>query len=163
MASREVTLELLLSTLKPEDLVVACNGKIGREIFEIRKRNGQPNDDFILIGAMGCALGVAMGVARKTQKKVVCILGDGNFLMKMGSLATYRELLLNNLHVYIVNNSAHDSTGGQPTSFDAIRHLLPYQYNFRIVDVEKGARPDLGRPDISPEEITRRFMTKVMS
>jgi phosphonopyruvate decarboxylase len=160
MASRESTINLILDTLRKEDLVIACNGKIGRELYELREKRGEPADDFILIGAMGRALGVAIGVAKNTNRKVICLLGDGNFLMGMGSLATYMKLFPRNLYVYILNNSAHDSTGGQPTSFDDIRRYLPKTYNFRVIDVELGSRPDLGRPKISPEEITVNFMKK---
>ena len=163
MASREQTLNLLLDTLKPQDLVIACNGKLGRELFELRQKRGEPQEDFILLGAMGCALGVALGVARNTKKKVVCLLGDGNFLMKMGTMATYMDLFPRNLFVYILNNNAHDSTGGQPTAFASVRHLLPSMYNFRILDVEPGARADLGRPTLTGPEITANFMRKCQS
>lgn len=163
MASREETINLILDTLLPEDLVIACNGKIGRELFELRIKREEPNDDFILVGAMGCALGVAIGVAKNTDKKVVCLLGDGNFLMKMGSLATLMEQFPRNLFVYIINNNSHDSTGGQPTAFGYIRSVLPHMYNFRVIDVEPGAREDLGRPTISAAEIAQRFIKKCRS
>jgi phosphonopyruvate decarboxylase len=159
--TREAALNLILDTLKPEDLVIACNGKLGRELFELRTKRGEPNDDFILLGAMGCALGVALGVAKNTNKKVVCLLGDGNFLMKMGSLATFMSLFPRNLFVYILNNNAHDSTGGQPTAFNDVRRFIPHMYNFRIVDIEPGARADLGRPTLTGPQITENFMKKV--
>lgn len=163
MAYREEAIELILDTLDSSDLVIACNGKIGRELFELRVKREEPNNDFILLGAMGCALAVAMGVAMRTDKKVVCLIGDGNFIMGLPSLATYLEHAPRNLYVYILNNDAHDSTGGQKTSFKDLRYILPTRYNFRVVDVEKGARPDLGRPTIAPGEITRRFMKKCLS
>lgn len=161
MAKREETLNLILDTLKPEDLVIACNGKLGRELFELRTKRGEPHEDFILLGAMGCALGVAIGVARNTNKRVVCLLGDGNFLMKMGSFATFMALYPRNLFVYILNNNSHDSTGGQPTAFPDINRFIPRMYNFRVLDVEPGARADLGRPTLTGPEITRNFMAKI--
>lgn len=163
MSTREETLNLILDTVKPEDLVIACNGRLGRELFELRVRREEPNDDFILLGAMGCALGVAIGVAMNTNRRVFCLLGDGNFLMKMGSLATFMNLYPRNLIVYVLNNGCYDSTGGQETSFEAIRQILPQMYNFRVVEIEHGTRPDLGRPTHSGAEMTRRFRQKCAS
>lgn len=162
MASREEALDLILDTIPIDAMVVACNGKIGRELWELRKLRGEPNDDFILYGAMGCALPLALGVANNTDKKVYCILGDGNFLMKMGSVATMKMLAPSNLTVYILNNNSHDSTGGQITSFANIRERLPYNTNFRVIDVEPGARHNLGRPTAKAPEITKHFMNKLI-
>jgi phosphonopyruvate decarboxylase len=161
MNTRESTIELILDIIPKDSLIVACNGKLGRELWELRKKRGESTDDFILVGAMGCALPLALGLATNTKKKVYCLLGDGNFLMKMGALATYKKLNPKNLMVYILNNGAHDSTGGQPTAFEDIKRFLPYNVNFRVLDVDKGAREDLGRPDVSPSEITKRFINKV--
>lgn len=160
MATREDTLNLILDTIKPEDLVIACNGKLGRELYELRAKREEPNNDFILFGAMGCALGVALGVAKNTTKKVYCLLGDGNFLMKMGTLATYMDLYPKNLFVYILDNGCHDSTGGQPTAFGSVRRILPSMYNFRIVQISPGTKEGLGRPRHTAPEITRNFMKK---
>lgn len=163
MAKREEAIELILNTLEEGDLVIACNGKIGRELYELRVKREEENNDFILVGAMGRALGVALGVANNTLKKVVCLVGDGNFIMGMSSLATYMKMTPPNLFVYILNNDAHDSTGGQATAFSSMRHLVPSRYNFRIIDVERGAREDLGRPTISAGEMTKRFNRKCLS
>ncbi len=161
MATRESALDLILTTIPKDSLVVACNGKLGRELWELRKKRGESTDDFILVGAMGCALPLALGLAMNTGKQVCCLLGDGNFLMKMGALATYKKYQPKNLRVYILNNNAHDSTGGQETAFDSVKRYLPFNLNFRVVDVEKGAREDLGRPTSAPSEITTNFMSKI--
>jgi thiamine pyrophosphate-dependent acetolactate synthase large subunit-like protein len=163
MSTRESTINLILDIIPKDSLVVACNGKIGRELWELRTERGESPDDFIMLGSMGCALGIALGVAMNTPKQVYCLIGDGNFLMKMGTLATLKKLNPKNLHVYILNNGAHDSTGGQETSFDAIKRFLPYNINFRVIDVEKGAREDLGRPTVTAPEITKNFMRKVQA
>jgi thiamine pyrophosphate-dependent acetolactate synthase large subunit-like protein len=163
MSTRESSINLILGIVPKDALVVSCNGKIGRELWEVRKQRGESTDDFILVGAMGCALGVALGLAMNTKKRVVCLLGDGNFLMKMGTLATLRKYNPKNLMVYVLNNDAHDSTGGQETAFPDIRRNIPWNINLRLIDVERGAREDLGRPDATPAEITRNFIRKVMS
>lgn len=160
MNSRERTINLILDTHR-DSLFVACNGKIGRELFDLRTSRGEPHDDFILVGAMGCALAFALGVAKHTDKKIVLLLGDGNFLMKMGTLATWKKMLPRNLLVYILNNDAHDSTGGQPTAFSEIKTFLPLNAYFRVLQVLPGARADLGRPTIPAAEITKRFRKRL--
>lgn len=159
--TREQTIEALIDRIPKDALIIACNGKLGRELFELRKKRKEPNNDFIMVGSMGCALGIAIGASLHTRKHVVCLLGDGNFLMKMGSLATALKYCDDNLHIIILNNDAHDSTGGQKTSFWAIKDLLPYKVNeyqfISTIDILPGARKDLGRPDISPAQITKNF------
>lgn len=163
MATRESSLDLILNITPKDALVVACNGKLGRELWELRKQRGESTDDFIMVGAMGCALPLALGLAMNTKKKVVCLLGDGNFLMKLGTLATLKKYNPKNLMVYILNNNAHDSTGGQATAFNDLKRHIPWNVNLRVIDVEKGAREDLGRPTASPAEITKNFYDKVHS
>jgi thiamine pyrophosphate-dependent acetolactate synthase large subunit-like protein len=161
MASRESAINLILDIIPKDALVVACNGKLGRELWELRKQRGESTDDFIMVGAMGCALPLALGLAMNTKRQVICLLGDGNFLMKMGALATWRKFPVKNLMTYVINNGAHDSTGGQPTAFNDMKRSLPWNVNFRMVDVNPGAREDLGRPDVTPAEITKNFFDKI--
>ena len=161
MATRESTINLILNTIPKDALVVACNGKLGRELWELRRDRGESPDDFIMVGSMGCALPIAMGLAMNTKKKVYCLLGDGNLLMKLGAIATMKKLDLKNLIVYVLNNDAHASTGGQATAFSHIYGRLPITTNFRVVQVGTEARKDLGRPTITPGEITRNFMEKI--
>ena len=42
----------LVALLRPEDLVVCCNGMIGRELYTVRDRPGS----FYMIGSMGLGL-----------------------------------------------------------------------------------------------------------
>lgn len=156
--TREQALEELLNRIPSEALVVTCNGKLGRELFELRKKRGESNDDFIMIGSMGCALPIALGVALNTKKEVYCLLGDGNFLMKMGAYATYLRYRRPNLKLIILNNGRHDSTGGQPTNFFMIDEYLPF---LEVIDILPGARSDLGRPTLTAVEIKDNFMKKV--
>lgn len=159
--NREAAINLILDTLGPEDLLVACNGKISRELFELRIKRGEPNEDFITIGAMGTALALSTALAMNTDQKVVCLIGDGNFLMGLGSYATFIRHQPRNLCVYVLDNNAHASTGGQETSFKHVKDLFPIRYNFRIIPVGKECRPDLGRPTDSPAEITTKFRAKI--
>ena len=155
---REQEILNLLNRISEEDLVITSNGKIGRELFEARKKRKEPNDDFIMAGSMGGAIGIGYGVALNTDKHVYVLTGDGALLMKLGSLATIGEKL-DNLHIVVFNNESYDSTGGQPTDFKEVKWFVK-QY-CQVIDVEKGAREDLGRPDITPEQIAKNFYEKV--
>jgi len=160
--TREQAIEdLLNNTIHKDDIVIASLGKLGRELFELRKKRNEPTDDFYCMGAMGCAIGVAVGVALNTDKRVFLLLGDGAALMHLGSFTTVLANHLRNLFIIILNNNSHDSTGGQPTNFEYAREWL--QNHFAIIDVEAGSRPDLGRPDIPPPTIVANFHAKILS
>jgi len=85
-------------------------------------------------GAMGCVMGAGLGYALNTDKRVIVLIGDGAYLMHMGNIATILKYQPKNLEIYILNNKQHKSTGGQPTNFEQIKHLVPTHFN--IVEIE---------------------------
>lgn len=146
----------------PKALFIASTGRISRELFEMRLLRKEQTDDFYMMGSMGCAVGIGLGVAMNTDRDVVVLTGDGALLMKLGSLATVMKYRPVNLNIIVLNNNCHDSTGGQPTCFN--NSVRPFVRRFcDIIDVEKKTRQDLGRPTIKPKEITKRFREKVHS
>lgn len=123
---REEAIQQVLSLLPATTPVIGTTGMISREIFETRKRLNQPtSSDFLTVGAMGHASSIAMGVvlgqqsqpqADNQKRKVVCLDGDGAFLMHLGAAAITGSGHTPSNFVHIVlNNGAHDSVGGQPT------------------------------------------------
>lgn len=91
-----------------------------------------PHKRKVLIkGAMGCAMGVGLGMALHTKRKVIVVIGDGSYLMHMGSIATILYYKPKNLEVVVVNNNCYKSCGGQGTCFGAIKHLVP----FKVYDI----------------------------
>jgi len=156
LLSRRDTIKSLLETqIKEEDIIVSSTGKISRELYELEGLLGRKQNSFYMQGSMGCAVGIGLGIALNTDKQVYAITGDGALLMKLGSLATMAKANLPNLHIIVLNNNSHDSTGGQPTAFEEVRDFVAKYC--QIIDVKKGSRFDLGRPKISPEEITNNF------
>lgn len=141
-----------------DGLVISSTGRISRELFELREKRGEPTTDFYMAGSMGCAVPIGLGVALNTKKQVFILTGDGALLMKFGSLATVLEHKLDNLHIIVLNNNCHDSTGGQATAFLKIKDFV--SKHCRVIDIDKGTRQDLGRPSISPLEIKNNFMGK---
>jgi phosphonopyruvate decarboxylase len=159
--TREQIIEQFLKRIKPNDLVISSNGKISRELYELRLKKGEPTNDFYMLGSMGCAVSIGLGVALNTKKQVFVITGDGALLMKLGSLATVAKYRLPNLHIIVLNNNCHDTTGGQPTNFKEVRPFV--EEHCEVIDVERGTRDDLGRVNMTPEQIRDAFMAKVRS
>jgi len=100
------------------DPIVAANGYISRDLYEVSDRK----ENFYMIGSMGLASSIALGVAIKNPKiKVYVFDGDGNILMNLGSLTTIGNLKPKNLIHIVFDNSSHESTGGQPTATNKIQ------------------------------------------
>ena len=69
---------------------------------------------FLFGGAMGGAIPTALGLALSRPKnKVLCVTGDGDLLMSLGSLATVGVVKPSNLIIICVDNSLYQETGGQ--------------------------------------------------
>ena len=171
-----------------EDVMVATTGKTGRELFEIREKNGQGHEtDFLTVGSMGHSSSIALGIAlHKPERKVWCIDGDGAVLMHMGSLAVLGRYRPPNMVHIVINNEAHESVGGMPTVADGldlagVARACGYPYavcadspdgldreleaaagrsglSFIEVRAAVGARGDLGRPISTPLENKINFM-----
>ena len=98
--------------------VVAANGYISRDLFEV---SDKPSN-FYMIGSMGLASSIGLGIALKNPKtKIFVFDGDGNILMNLGSLTTVGFLKPKNFVHIVFDNSSHESTGGQPTSSNSIK------------------------------------------
>ena len=92
--------------------IVSANGHISRNLYEIKDLDS----NFYMIGSMGLASSIGLGIALKNSKKTVFVLdGDGNILMNLGSLITVGSLKPTNFVHFILDNQIHESTGGQPT------------------------------------------------
>lgn len=109
--TRLAALECLLEQLPEPAAVVATTGKTSRELYTI----GDRPQNFYLVGAMGSASSVGLGVALHTRRPVVVVDGDGAALMRLGSLATIGVHGPDNLVHVVLDNGVHDSTGGQRT------------------------------------------------
>lgn len=164
-----------------ERLLVSCNGMIGREVFTAHDRPST----FYMIGSMGLALSIGLGVAQcQPDKEVVVLDGDGNVLMGAGVLASAAVSGCKNLHHVVLDNEAHGSTGDQATITDRVRleeiaRASGYASAERVdakdleaampaflakpgpamllVKVEKGNLKGIARVSHTPPEITARF------
>ncbi len=98
--------------------IISANGFISRDLFNVCDRES----NFYMIGSMGLASSIGLGVSLKNPKKRVFVFdGDGNILMNLGSLVTIGSLKPKNLIHIIFDNASHESTGGQPTNSSQIK------------------------------------------
>lgn len=114
---REHAIQQIISSLGDDDIIVSTTGKISREVYEQCGRlKGHHKQAFLTVGGMGHASMIAFGIAAKRpDKDVYCIDGDGAALMHMGSLAFLGKQKPGNLVHICLNNEAHESVGGMPT------------------------------------------------
>jgi thiamine pyrophosphate-dependent acetolactate synthase large subunit-like protein len=114
--------------------IICANGLISRDLFEVCDKNS----NFYMIGSMGLASSIGLGVALKnTKKKIFVFDGDGNILMNIGSLITIGTTKPENLVHIIFDNTSHESTGGQPTATDKIQlSKIAKSVNFKVFQVK---------------------------
>ena len=77
-------------------------------------------------GNMGGALGVGLGMSLGTKRKVIVVIGEGSYLMKLGSMATILAHKPKNLEIIVLDNGQYASTGGQENNFKHIRKYLNF-------------------------------------
>ncbi|WP_423792160.1 sulfopyruvate decarboxylase subunit beta [Methanocaldococcus indicus] len=94
-----------------DDIIVSNIGFPSKELYKIKDRER----NFYMLGSMGLASSIGLGLALNVKDKVVVIDGDGSILMNMGSLSTISYLSPKNLILVVVDNSAYGSTGNQKT------------------------------------------------
>lgn len=113
LPTRASYIDFLANFLGSDVAVIATTGKISRELYVSSSKN-DARPELLVVGGMGHASAIAVGVAASgIGKKVVCLDGDGAFLMHMGAgflAATQADLI----HI-VLNNGCHESVGGQPT------------------------------------------------
>ncbi|MFW9977085.1 MAG: thiamine pyrophosphate-dependent enzyme [Candidatus Thorarchaeota archaeon] len=102
----------LAGVLTGEEVIISSNGNISRQVYHFL-----PRPQIYLRGSMGLAVPVGLGVAlAKPMKKVLVIVGDGNLLMGLGSLATTAYLRPRNMRILILDNNEYATTGHQQTA-----------------------------------------------
>ena len=94
------------------DHLVICN--IGLPSQEMHMIDDQPSN-FYMLGTMGLASSIGLGVALAQDKKVISIDGDGSVLTNLGTLPTIANNVADNFILLIIDNGSYGSTGDQPT------------------------------------------------
>tara|TARA_B100000989_G_C19528294_1_gene468154 strand:+ start:2420 stop:3544 length:1125 start_codon:yes stop_codon:yes gene_type:complete len=188
--SRERAIREIIRLSSKKDLVFCTTGKASRELYEIRVSLGGNMRDFLTVGSMGHTSSIALGAALgRKDLRVVCIDGDGAMLMHMGGIAIIGDHAPNKYIHVVLNNSAHESVGGQETvagnmDLKKLSESCQYSYYGRADDIDslksewkklekyKGpvmleilisteVRNNLGRPKSSAKSNKEAFMNFV--
>ena len=108
----------MVRLLHAEEAVI---GGIGYTNFDLWAASGtavgRRQQNFYMLGSMGLAVPIALGVAiAQPHRKVFALEGDGSVLMQLGSLSTVAARKQKNLCIVIMDNGAYQITGGQVTT-----------------------------------------------
>jgi thiamine pyrophosphate-dependent acetolactate synthase large subunit-like protein len=95
-----------------DHVLVCANGFISRWACAL----GDRDTSFYMIGSMGLASSIGLGIATAQPGVPVAVLdGDGNVLMNLGSLAMTGVLAPRRFRHVLLDNGVYASTGNQPT------------------------------------------------
>lgn len=128
-----------------EDKIVVCNlGIPCKELYHMKHQKS----NFYMLGSMGLASSIGLGIALFTEKDVVVIDGDGSLLMNLGALSTIAVTKPRNLTILAIDNGVHGSTGNQATATS---------YSADLELIAKGCGFDRTYKTASRDEIVSTF------
>ncbi len=102
----------LVAKLCHQEAVIAGIGNTNFDLWA----SGQRAENFYMLGSMGLAVPIALGVAlAQPARQTIALEGDGSLLMQLGCLTTVAMLKPPNLTIIVLDNGIYQITGGQPT------------------------------------------------
>lgn len=164
-----------------DDELVICNiGFPSRELYHVK----DSPTHFYMLGSMGMASSIGLGLSLAQDRKVVVLDGDGSVLMNLGSLVTIYNQNPKNLVLVVVDNECYGSTGSQctyssTTNLKKVAEAIGFRKTFfftdkidfqGVLDAEGPVFVHLkvlpGNADVpvipmEPEDIKKRFMEEV--
>lgn len=186
--SKLTTRDAVASALPALDgyAVVCANGFISRWACSVKDRPSH----FYMIGSMGLASSIGLGIALAKPDQPVAVLdGDGNVLMNLGQLPMIATSKPRRFFHMVIDNGVYASTGNQPTistevALEEIAAAAGYARVARVRDAESLAAkvrefvpadgpsmllvetaPESGPPapriPFTPEEMTLRMRAAV--
>lgn len=113
-----------------DTIFIGTTGNTSREMYSIMKNT----KNFYMVGNMGGALSVGLGIAKSLKNVIVCG-GDAEFVMHMGGLSTAGRYKNLNLTYIVFDNEANKSTGGQNTYQSHLDYILiAKSCNFNVIE-----------------------------
>ncbi|HEY1899869.1 MAG TPA: phosphonopyruvate decarboxylase [Steroidobacteraceae bacterium] len=175
--------EIVARTTTEASVLLASTGFCGRELYAVADRLNH----LYMVGSMGCVTPLALGLAlARPDLKVIALDGDGAALMRLGALASVGATAPRNFWHLLLDNSAHESTGGQATvsatvAFAHVAAACGYRTCLDTDSVEQlagwldladgphfarlltriGTPKDLPRPQVTPAQVRERFMRHI--
>lgn len=112
LMNRYETICRIVAAVDERDAVI---GGIGNTNFDLWA-SGQRPANFYMLGSMGLAFPIGLGVAlAQPDRRVIALEGDGSLLMQLGCLATIADVAPPNLIMVVFDNGMYQITGGQRT------------------------------------------------
>ena len=100
---RKEAIDLIAKQIGHEP-IISANGFISRDLYETNEKSS----NFYMIGSMGLASSIGLGIALKNPKRKIHVFdGDGNILMNLGSLVTIGAKKPKNFIHYIFDNNPY--------------------------------------------------------
>lgn len=129
------TRDAVEAALPPLDgfAVVCANGFISRWACSVKDRPSH----FYMIGSMGLASSIGLGIALAHPERPVAVLdGDGNVLMNLGTLPMIATTKPRRFFHVVIDNGVYASTGNQRT----ISPEVPLEEIARVAGYARVAR-----------------------
>jgi len=98
-----------------DEIVVSNIGDPSKELFAA----GDRKENFYMLGSMGMASSIGLGMALANKRDVIVLDGDGAVTMNLGTLVTIAKEAPDNLKLVILDNGAYGSTGYQRTALSS--------------------------------------------
>src|SRR5437879_6800523 len=136
MMNRFYLTSWLLEKLKNEEAVI---GGIGNTNFDLWAAGHRPQN-FYMLGSMGLAFPIALGVAlAQPKRRVFALEGDGSLLMQMGCLSTIAALAPKNLTMIVMDNGIYQITGAQPTPAATVSDIVAIAAGCGLSNIARAA------------------------
>jgi sulfopyruvate decarboxylase subunit beta len=177
-------IEVINAVAEREGLILCNLGLPSRELYSL----GDKPSYFYMLGSMGMASSIGLGLALAQKKRVYAIDGDGSLLMNLGSLATIGRYGPPNYCLIVIDNKCYSSTGNQPTytanntdlaavavaagisQVKAVNNLKDFRECLdshqdellTIIAQTDATSADVGQVPLLPQFIAKRFRREVM-
>ena len=121
LISRIYFISELIKKISKKTKIISSVGFNSRELFFLRKdKNNNKGKDFLMVGAMGHTAMTALSMSKYCKNNVICLDGDGSFIMHLGALSILKNFKAYNFKYVLVDNESHESIGNQPIYINKI-------------------------------------------
>jgi len=103
-------IEVIAAVAARQGLVICNLGLPSRELYSLSDKPSH----FFMLGSMGMASSIGLGLALAQKKRVYVIDGDGSLLMNLGSLATLARQTPKNYCLVVVDNKGYGAPAISP-------------------------------------------------
>ena len=123
--TRYELINYLLMKINKKTKIFSSVGYNSRELYQIRKeKNFKNGKDFLIVGGMGHTFAIAISYAQNNNDQVICLDGDGSFMMHLGSFSLLNKFKKKNFKYIMIDNNSHESIGDQKINLKQINYKL---------------------------------------